>query len=53
MQNIGLVVLQKLTRLAYLYLGNNELTAVPQLPESLNIVHLQVSSSAIYCNHNN
>lgn len=35
--------LQKLTRLAYLYLGNNELTAVPLLPESLYVVHLHVS----------
>lgn len=36
-------LLQKLTKLAYLYLGNNELTAVPQLPESLHVVHLHVS----------
>lgn len=33
---------QKLTKLAYLYLGNNELTSVPHLPESLHIAHLQV-----------
>lgn len=44
----GLVLLQKLTRLTYLYLGNNELTAVPHLPESLHVVHLHVSSSLIY-----
>lgn len=37
--------LQKLTKLAYLYLGNNELTSVPQLPESLHVVHLHVSPS--------
>lgn len=41
------LLLQKLTRLAYLYLGNNELTAVPQLPESLHVVHLHVSWSMI------
>lgn len=33
---------QKLTKLAYLYLGNNELTSVPHLPESLHVAHLQV-----------
>lgn len=33
---------QKLTKLAYLYLGNNELKSVPHLPESLHVVHLQV-----------
>lgn len=48
MLNSGLVLLQKLTRLAYLYLGDNELTAVPHLPESLYVVHLHVSSSVIY-----
>lgn len=36
---------QKLTKLAYLYLGNNELTTVPHLPESLHVVHLHVSPS--------
>lgn len=44
-QNCVFFFSQKLTRLAYLYLGNNELTAVPQLPESLHVVHLQVSLS--------
>lgn len=33
---------QKLTKLAYLYLGYNQLEAVPHLPESLRVVHLQV-----------
>lgn len=42
---------QKLTRLAYLYLGNNELTGVPLLPESLYVVHLHVSLLTFECNH--
>lgn len=44
---------QKLTRLAYLYLGNNELTAVPLLPESLYVVHLHVSLLTFECNQHN
>lgn len=51
--NSGLVLLQKLTRLAYLYLGDNELTAIPHLPESLYVVHLHVSSSVIYFEETN
>lgn len=33
---------QKLTRLANLFLADNQLEAVPHLPESLRTVHLQV-----------
>lgn len=36
--------LQKLRKLAYLYLGDNELEAIPPLPESLHVVHLHVCS---------
>lgn len=39
--------MQKLTKLAYLYLSNNEIEAIPQLPESLRIVHLQVWSALL------
>lgn len=43
-------VFQKLARLAYLYLGHNDLTAVPLLPESLHVVHLHVSLLTFHCN---
>lgn len=42
--NTTLSCVQKLTNLAYVYLSHNELEAVPQLPESVRIVHLQVWS---------
>lgn len=34
---------QKLTKLASLLLAHNELEAVPQIPETVRILHLQVS----------
>lgn len=34
---------QKLTKLANLFLAHNELDAVPHIPETVRILHLQVS----------
>ena len=40
---------QKLPELAFLYLGNNKLEVIPQLPESLQIVHLNVRNNFLRC----
>lgn len=37
--------MQKLKQLVNLFLGDNELEAVPVIPESVRIIHLQVSTT--------
>ena len=41
-QDVYIIFQQKLTKLANLFLADNRLEAVPQIPESVRIVHLQV-----------
>ncbi|XP_054465367.1 osteoglycin, paralog b [Anoplopoma fimbria] len=57
-QGVKATVFKKLTRLTYLYLGNNEMTAVPQLPESIHVVHLHNNKISMitdetFCKGNN
>ncbi|KAF5903503.1 mimecan-like [Clarias magur] len=39
-KGIRSTIIKKLKKLAFLYLGDNELEAIPPLPESLHVVHL-------------